>query len=92
MFEKREEVINPPAQVNLIDDDYRIVFELSMFAINIKREIYGIIKYFLNLKKNEKRKSHNIIRLMFDFRFENLHLIYIFSGYEGVNIVEEYDI
>jgi hypothetical protein len=80
VFEKREEVINPPAQVNLIDDDYRIVFELSMFAINIKREIYGIIK------------SHNIIRLMFDFRFENLHLIYIFSGYEGVNIVEEYDI
>ncbi len=30
---------------------------------------------------------------MFDSRFKNLHLIYIFSGYEkGVNIVEEYDI
>ncbi len=30
---------------------------------------------------------------MFDSRFKNLHLIYIFSGYEeGVIIVEEYDI
>jgi hypothetical protein len=30
---------------------------------------------------------------MFDSRLKNLHLIYIFSGYEeGMNIFEEYDI
>ncbi len=52
MFEKTEEITNPPTQVGLINDDYKIVFELFMFAINIKREIYGIIKSFLPLKKN----------------------------------------
>jgi hypothetical protein len=55
--EKREEVTNPFAQVNLIDDDYRIVFELSMFAINIKREIYGIIKFFLFFSENMKKEN-----------------------------------
>jgi hypothetical protein len=44
---KKEEITNPSTQVDLIDDDYKIVFELSMFALNIKREIYGIIKSFL---------------------------------------------
>ncbi len=54
---KHNKVTNPFAQVNLIDDDYRIVFELSMFAINIMREIYGIIKSFLFVKKKMKKKN-----------------------------------
>jgi hypothetical protein len=33
----REEITNPFAPVNLIDDDFGIVFELSLFASNIRR-------------------------------------------------------
>ncbi len=57
MFERREEVTNPLVQVNLIDDDYRIVFELSMFTINIRKEILCIIKPFISFFKNTKKKN-----------------------------------
>jgi hypothetical protein len=40
----REEVTNPPTQVNLIDDDYGTVFELYLFV----REVYGVLEYFLS--------------------------------------------
>ncbi len=50
-----EEVTNPPTQVNLIDNDFGICFELTLFATNIKKEVYGVMEhilfYFFNLKK-----------------------------------------
>jgi hypothetical protein len=38
----REEIRNPFAPINLIDDDSRIAFELSLFASNMKREVCKI--------------------------------------------------
>jgi hypothetical protein len=35
----KEKITNPPAQVSLIDHDPKIVFELSLFATNIQKEI-----------------------------------------------------
>jgi hypothetical protein len=35
----KEKVINPPTQVNLVDNDFGIVFELSLFATNIHKEM-----------------------------------------------------
>jgi hypothetical protein len=43
----REEFTNPRAQVNLIDDNYGIVFELYLFVTNIKREVHGVLESFL---------------------------------------------
>jgi hypothetical protein len=43
----KELVTNPLAQVNLIDDDFWITFELSLFVTNIKREIWGVLESFL---------------------------------------------
>ncbi len=90
----QEEVTNPPIKVNLIDDDYGIVFELSLFATNIKKEICGVLESFLSfLKRYEKIKPHNILCFMLDPRFKSPCLVFYFIGYEeGVNIVEEYDI
>jgi hypothetical protein len=34
----KEKVTNPLAQVNLIDDDYGIAFDVFLFATNIKKE------------------------------------------------------
>ncbi len=44
-----EEVTNPLTQVTLIGDDSRIAFELlSLFAINIKKEICDVLESFLS--------------------------------------------
>jgi hypothetical protein len=40
----RNNVINPLAQVSLIDDDFGIAFELFWFAINIKKEVCGVLE------------------------------------------------
>jgi hypothetical protein len=41
----KEEITNPFALINLIDDDYEITFELFLFASNIGREVCGVL-YF----------------------------------------------
>jgi hypothetical protein len=41
----KEEVTNPPTQVNLIDDDYGIILELFSFA-NIKKEVCDVLGSF----------------------------------------------
>ncbi len=49
----REEISNLSAPVNLIDDDFGIAFELSLFASNIKRKVCGVLDFFEKLKKEE---------------------------------------
>jgi hypothetical protein len=34
----REKITNPPTQISLIDDDFRITLELSFFITNIKKK------------------------------------------------------
>jgi hypothetical protein len=77
----------------LIDDDYRITFELSLFASNIKRKVCGVLDYFLSfLRKIEERKAHNMLSLMLDPKFKNFCVVSSFVGQkEGVSIVDEYD-
>jgi hypothetical protein len=52
----RKKFTNPFALVSLINDDYEITFELSLFASNIKREVCDVLDfyfYFLNMKKEK---------------------------------------
>jgi hypothetical protein len=44
----REEITNPSIVVSLIDDDYEIAFKLSLFASNIKGEVYCVLDFFLS--------------------------------------------
>jgi hypothetical protein len=82
----------PICQVSSINDDFGIVFKLSLIASNIKREVYGVLDSFLSFKKKiENRKAHNMF-LMLDPGFKSLCLVSSFVGQkEGVNIVDEYD-
>jgi len=69
----------------LVDDDFGIVFELSLFASNIKREVCGVLDV-------KQEKLTNMLSLMLDPRFKNLHLVSSFVGLEGcVSILDEYD-
>jgi hypothetical protein len=44
----REKFTNRYAPINLIDDDSRIAFELSLYASNITREVCGILDSFFS--------------------------------------------
>ncbi len=48
----REEITSPYALDNLIDNDFEIIFELSLFASNIKREVCGVLNS--SFKKEKK--------------------------------------
>jgi hypothetical protein len=76
-----------------MDDDSIIVDELVLMAFNIRREVCGVLDPFLSiLTKYKNKNTHNMIYLMLDHRFKNLHIIFSFVGCEqGVNLVEEYD-
>jgi hypothetical protein len=52
----REEILNPSTLVSLSDDDYGITFELSLFASNIIREVYGVLDSFLSFFEKIKKK------------------------------------
>jgi hypothetical protein len=61
----REEIRNPFALVNLISDDSRITFELFLFTSNTRREVCGVLDYFLSFqKKYEERKTHNMFFML----------------------------
>jgi len=44
----REEITNPSTLVNLIDNDFEITFELSLFNSNIRRKVCGVLDSFLS--------------------------------------------
>jgi len=41
-------VTNPPTQVNLINDDFGIASEWSLFIINTMSEVCDVLKSFLS--------------------------------------------
>jgi hypothetical protein len=59
----------------------------------IRKEVSIVLYSFLSLlRKYEKKKPHNMLSLMLDARFKNLHLVSSFIGSEqGVAIIEKYD-
>ncbi len=67
----KEEITNPSTLVNLIDDDYGIVFELSLFVSDIRREICGVLDSFLFLKENLGKIKTHMLSLMLDLRFNS---------------------
>jgi hypothetical protein len=72
----KEEIINPFAPVSLIDDDFGIAFELSLFASNIRREVSCVLDYFIFLKRKiEKRKTHNMFLMLYP-NFKSLCLVF----------------
>ncbi len=61
---------------DLINDDFFVAQELSLFASNIKREVCGILDDFISfLKKDEKNRAHNMLSLMLNPRFKSLSLV-----------------
>jgi hypothetical protein len=76
-----------------VDDDFSLHVEIIFFARNMKREVIGVIDSFLSsLTKYDKKKTHNMLALMLDIKFESLRLISSFIGCElDIAIVIKYD-
>jgi len=61
---------------NLIDDDFIVGHELSLFLSNIRREVCGILDGFFSFfNKYERNKTHNMLSLMLDPRFKSMKLV-----------------
>jgi len=59
-----------------MDDDLVIGDELSLLVFNIRREAINVLDFFLSfLRVYDKRKTHNMISLMLNFRYKSLRII-----------------
>jgi hypothetical protein len=74
----KEYIPNPLTQFNLIDDDYGIAFELSLFITNIKKEICDVLESFPSFSRTyKKKKTHNMLCLILDPKLKSLHLVFL---------------
>jgi hypothetical protein len=66
---------------------------LLLVTFNTRREVCDVLDFSLLFwTKYENRKTHNMIFLMLDPRFKNLHTLSSFVRREQrVSLVEEYD-
>jgi hypothetical protein len=78
--------------VLIYDDDFGFKIELGTLAKNIKKEVTGVTDSFIFfLRRYNEKKTHNMLALMLNPRFNNLTLKYFFIGCEvGMAIVEKY--
>ncbi len=66
-----EELENPPSFDDIMDEDFKMINELTLLASNIKKEVCVVFHSFLSfLKKYVKRKPHNMLFLMLDPSFK----------------------
>jgi len=66
-----------------MEEDLSVALELICLASNIKKEVCGVLDSFLSfLKKFDKRKTHNMLALMLDPRFNNLCLVLSFIDHD----------
>ncbi len=67
-------------------------FWLNYWVGNMRKNIIGVIKFFLSWKKYDERKIHDMQALMLDLKFKSLKLIFSFICCEHeVAIIEKYD-
>ncbi len=75
----KKESKNASSFKTLMEEDSNVALELICLAPNIKKEVCGVLDSFLSfLKKFDKRKTHNMLALMLDPRFNSLCLMFSF--------------
>jgi hypothetical protein len=66
-----------------MDDEEIVTLELSLLASNIKKDVVGILDFFLTfLRSYEEKKTHNMFFLLLDPRFKGLCLVSSYVGRE----------
>ncbi len=77
-----------------MEEDLSATLELICLVSNIRKEACEVLNNFLSfLKKIDERKTHNMLALLLDLRFKDLHLMSSFIGSDqGITIVQKCDI
>lgn len=61
-----------------VDDDLGLDIELGILAKNMKKEVIGVIEFFLYfLTRYNEKKTHNMSALMLDSNFKILKLNFL---------------
>jgi hypothetical protein len=78
-FKLKEKMNNVLVLDAFVDDDLGLDIELGILAKNMKKEVIGVIDYFFffltkkgRKESKMKKKTHNMLALMLDSRFESL--------------------
>jgi len=73
-----------------MEEDFGVALELICFVSFIRKKVWGILNSFLSfLKKNDERKTHNILVLMLNPRFKSFCFgFYFISHDQQVTIIE----
>jgi hypothetical protein len=68
----------------LMDEDFVVALELSLFASNIKKEVCGMFNSLIpSFKKRcKERKVQNMFSLMLDSQFKSLHLVFVSKTFQ----------
>jgi hypothetical protein len=95
-FKLKKEINDPFVLNNLMKDYLGVDLELNRFAMNMKKEVCGVIDSFFSffsfLTKYDERRAHNILFLMLDSKYKSLILIFYFIVHEPrVVITKEHD-
>jgi hypothetical protein len=62
----------------LVHDDSNLNIELGVFSKNMKKEVIGVIEFFLYfLTRYNEKKTHNMSALMLDSNFKILKLNFL---------------
>jgi hypothetical protein len=78
----REEKQVLPSFESLMDDDSIVNDELYLLAFNIRREVINVLDSFLSCLKVYDKRKNNMISLMLDPKYKNLHIVPSFVGSE----------
>jgi len=63
------------------DDDSNLNIESGTFAMNMKKEVCGVINYFFSfLTKYDEDNVHNLLPLLSNPKFKSLKLIFKKNG------------
>jgi len=62
----------------LANDDSNLNIELGVFSKNMKKEVIGVIDFFLYfLTRYDEKKTHNMSALILDSKFKSLKLKFL---------------
>jgi hypothetical protein len=66
-----------------MEEDIGVALELICLTHNIRKEVCGVLDSFLCfLKKIDCKKTHNMLALMLDQRFQSLCIVFFFINHD----------
>jgi hypothetical protein len=64
-----------------MEDEHGLTLKLTFLASNTKKKVCGVLNFLISfLRTYAKKNTHNMVSLVLDPRFNNLHILSLFVG------------